>query len=294
MSATAQRAQIRLVAGNSIFTVPERVAVEQGIFDRHGIEIVTDADWDARNHVIKDGEKDPLKLFEGGRSDTFNMCEWGVLHRIEHSQRDVRIVYLRPAVVAQALVTIDPDIQEPHDLAGVEVGINESTGQHFTTIKLLEGALSRDQIKLAHGGGPQDLLDHVHKRTFGAVALMEPFLSLAIRQGAHVLGSFFYRGAQAFATAIGVEQQRAYIAAINEAVDLINADPEAYRSHITIAAGGALAPEELSSDYYRFVHAQPYSQERFAKQYSWLETWDLVEGGRSYDQIIDPSAFAPA
>lgn len=294
MSAITERAKIRLVAGNSIFTVPERVAVEEGIFERHGVEIVTDAEWDARNHVIKDGEKDPLRLFEGRRSDTFNMCEWGVLHRIEHSERDVRIVYLRPAVVAQALVTLDPEVQEPHDLAGVAVGINESTGQHFTTIKLLEGALSREQIVLAHGGGPGDLLDHLHKRTFGAVALMEPFLSLAIKQGAHVLGSFFYRGAQAFATDVSVEHQRAYIAAVDEAVDRINADPARYRSQITVAAGGALAPEELSSDYYRFVHAQPYSEERFAKQYSWLEKWDLVEGGRSYADVIDTSAFAAA
>jgi len=294
MSATAQTAKIRLLAGNSIFTVPERVAVEEGIFERHGVEIVTDADWDQRNHVIKDAEKDPLKLFEGRRSDTFNMCEWGVLHRIEHSERDVRIVYLRPAVVAQALVTLDPAIQEPHDLANVPVGINESTGQHFTTIKLLEGALGREQIKLEHGGGPAELLEHVHKRTFGAVALMEPFLSLALKQGAHVLGSFFYRGAQAFATDVSVDAQRAFIAAVNEAVDRINADPDAYRGHITVAAGGALAPEELSSDYYRFVHAQPYSRERFANQYSWLEEWNLVEGGRSYEQIIDPSAFATA
>jgi len=294
MTAITERAKIRLVAGNSIFTVPERVAVQEGIFERHGIEIVTDADWDARNHVIKDDEKDPLRLFEGRRSDTFNMCEWGVLHRIEQSARDVRIVYLRPAVVAQALVTLDPAIQEPHDLGGVEVGINESTGQHFTTIKLLEGALSREQIKLAHGGGPAELLEHVHQRTFGAVALMEPFLSLAIKQGAHVLGSFFYRGAQAFATDVSVEHQRAYIAAVNEAVDHINADPGAYRRYVTVAAGGALAPEELSSDYYRFVHAQPYSEERFAKQYAWLEEWNLVEGGRSYGDVIDTSAFAAA
>lgn len=294
MATTTERAQIRLIAGNSVFYVPERVAVEEGIFAKHGLDVVTDVEWDDRNHVIKDAQKDPLKLFEGRRSDTFNMCEWGVLHRIEHSQRDARIVYLRPAVVAQALLTLDPAIQEPHDLAGVPVGINQSTGQHFTTIKLLEGALTRDQIVLEHGGSPVDLVDHLHKRTFGAVALMEPFLSLALKQGAHQLGSFFYRGAQAFGTDVPVEDQRAFIAAINEAVDLIDADPDRYRGHVTVAAGGALEPEELSTDYYRYVHAQPYTAERFANQYAWLEQWDLVEGGRTYEQIIDDSAFATA
>lgn len=293
MSQTAERAKIRLIAGNSIFYVPERVATEEGIFERHGIDIVTSADWDGRNHVIKDSEKDPLKLFEGGTADTFNMCEWGVLHRIEHSERPARIVYLRPAVVAQALVTLRPEVQEPHDLANVPVGINESTGQHFTTIKLLEGALTRDQIRLAHGGGPADLLQHLHDDTFGAVALMEPFLSLAIKQGAHVLGSFFYRGAQAFGTDVAVEHQRAYVAAVDEAVDRINADPERYLPYVTAAADGRLAVEDLSRDYFRFVHAQPYTEERFSRQYAWLEEWDLVEGGRSAGQIIDPSAFAP-
>ncbi|MCK9247566.1 MAG: hypothetical protein M0P31_01100 [Solirubrobacteraceae bacterium] len=294
MSASTDLAPIRLTAGNSVFYVPERVAVEEGIFERHGVEIVTDAEWSARNHAIKDDEKDPVKLFDARRSDTFNMCEWGVLHRVEYAERDVRIVYLRPAVVAQALVTLDPTVQEPHDLIGRKVGINQSTGQHFTTIKLLEGALTRDQIDLAHGGGPQELVDHLHEGTFGAVALMEPFLSLAIKQGAHVLGSFFYRGAQAFGTDVPVEHQRRFIAAVNEAVDLINADPARYAAHVVEPTGGALAPEELSGDYHRYVHAQPYSQERFANQYSWLESWDLVEGGRSYDQIIDPAAFATA
>jgi len=294
MSTTTERATIRLIAGNSVFYVPERVAVEEGIFERHGVDVVTDAGWDDRNHVIKDASKDPLKLFEGGRSDTFNMCEWGVLHRIEHSARDARIVYLRPAVVAQALVTLNPDVQEPHDLANVPVGINESTGQHFTTIKLLEGALTRDQIKLEHGGGPADLLDHMHKGTFGAVALMEPFLSLAIKQGAHVLGSFFYRGAQAFGTDVPPEHQKAFIDAVNEAVDLINSDPDRFREHVTVAAGGRLAPEELSPDHYRYVHATPYTEERFRKQYAWLEHWDLVEGGRTAGQIIDNAAFSAA
>jgi NitT/TauT family transport system substrate-binding protein len=285
------RNRIKVLGGSSVFSVPERVAFEEGLFDAHGLDVTSETDWNSRPHVIKDPARDPLALFESGVHDTFNMCEWGVLNRLERTERPAHIVYLRPAIVAQAIVSFDPRLQEPHDLAGQEVGIVETTGQHFTTLKLLEGSLSRDQIKLVHGGQVADLLEATRTGRFPAATVMEPYVSLAVKQGAHLLGALFYRGAQAFADTVDEDTQRAYVAAVNDAVDLINADPEKYKPHVLKPVEGQLELSELRSDYYRYVHAQPYTQERFADQYGWMRDWGLVAGDKAYDDIIDSSAL---
>jgi NitT/TauT family transport system substrate-binding protein len=292
MPAAAETTKIKILAGTSIFTVPEHVAVDEGYFADEGLEVITTAEWEDRNHVIKDPVKDPLAQFESGTHDTFNMCEWGVLRRLENTERPAHISYLRPAIVAQALISFRDDIQEPHDLAGVPVGINETTGQHFTALKILEGSLKREEIVLEHGGDPSDLLAHLHADSYAAVTLMEPFISLALKEGGHVLAHTFYRGAQAFADSVPVEARAGFIRAVNRAVDKINEDPKRYRSYITSASNGKLEPEELRDDYYRFRHSLPYSEERFADQWSWLREWGLVEADSAYESIIDPAAAA--
>jgi NitT/TauT family transport system substrate-binding protein len=291
MSTTTQT-DITILAGNSIFTVPDRVALEQGFFADEGLNVKAVQKWEDRNHKIKDPIKDPLAQFESGVHDTFNMCEWGVLRRLEHTERAAHIAYLRPAVVAQALLSFDPRYQEPHDLANVAVYVNETTGQHFTALKILEGSLKRDEIKLEDGGEPWTLLDGARDGSYPAVTLMEPFITLALKQGAHILAHTFYRGAQAFADTIPAEAQAAYVRAINRAVDVINADPKAYRSYITTASDGQVEPEELRDDYYRFGHALPYTERRFDDQWTWLQEWGLVDAPAAYDKIIAPDAMA--
>ena len=83
---------------------------------------------------------DPLARFEAKAQDTWNMCEWGAIYRAEQAERPGRIGYLRPAVVAQVIVSFRPDVQEPHDLAGRPVGVgNLYFGNHYNTLELLGG-----------------------------------------------------------------------------------------------------------------------------------------------------------
>ena len=182
--------------------------------------------------------------------------------------------------MVQAIVSFDPELQEPHDLAGVTVAIKETTGQHYTTLQLLEGTLRREQIKVAHGDG--SLVELLEKGEFRAATVMEPYISLALKEGAHIIAQTFYRGAQTFAETVPLEAQQGYVRAVNEAVDLINADPDRYRGYITELAEGRLAPEELSRDYYRYTHAKPFSEQRFADTYAWMQSWGLAKGTKSF------------
>src|SRR2546430_16318732 len=71
-------------------------------------------------------------LFEQGKADVYNLCEWAGIDRSEKSARGAQVLALRPAVGAQAIITFDKGLQEPRDLAGVPIGINERTGSHYT------------------------------------------------------------------------------------------------------------------------------------------------------------------
>jgi NitT/TauT family transport system substrate-binding protein len=64
-------------------------------------------------------------------------------HRSQRAlERGAQVLALRPAVGAQAILSFDAAIQEPRDLAGVPVGINDRTGSHYTRCKV-SGVLAR-------------------------------------------------------------------------------------------------------------------------------------------------------
>ena len=75
--------------------------------------------------------------------------------------------------------------------------------------------------------------------------------------------------------------------AVNQAVDLINANPDNYRSYIVGWTNGEVVPEELTQDFYRYTHAKPISAERFADIYSWMQSWQLADGSKEYAQIVN-------
>lgn len=295
MTTGVERATITTLRSNTVFTVPDRVAYDLGLFAKHGVDVEMSDQWSAPRNFAVDEQNDPLSWFTTGKFDTWNMCEWGSVYRVEKAdERSGRIAYLRPAVVASAIVTFDPAIQEPHDLAGVPVSTIFTTGAHYTTLQILEGALRRDQIEIVPlpAGDPGNLIQQLKDGEFRATTVMEPWLSLAIREGAHVVGEKFYRGAQVFADSVPLEAQQAYVAAVNEAVDLINADPDAYREYVTSVLGGQLAPEEVDLRNYRFTYAKEISAERFDDTYRWMESWGLADGNKSFSDIVDASVLA--
>src|ERR1700733_2952538 len=93
-----------------VFTVPDRVAEENGLFEKHGLDVVPSEGWTTSlNFVPGHPEHDPLAAFEHIKFDTWNMCEWVAVHRVEKGEaRPARIAFLRPAVVVQAIVSFEP------------------------------------------------------------------------------------------------------------------------------------------------------------------------------------------
>ena len=83
---------------------------------------------------------------------------------------------------------------------------------------------------------------------------MEPFISLGLKEGAHVIAACFYRGGEVISADLTAEQRKAYYDAENQAVDRINADFYKYAHHVAAHANGALQPHELLRAFVRYKH----------------------------------------
>lgn len=281
--------EVVIAPNQALFDLPEIIAIERGLFERAGLNVRFAEGSDER--ALLSTERDPLarfkeSLYESATADVYNLCEWGGIDRLERNSRGGRIAYLRPAVVAQALISFVPELNEPHDLAGVPVGINEFTGSHYTALHLLEGTLPRQEITLEHIGSPAVRLSRARSGEARAVMLMEPYISLARKYGGHIIGSYFYRGSEVIAPNLDEQRRAAFIEAVNAAVDLINADPAAFRGYVVNSVRGELVEDELSSDYYRYTKISPFTPERFAESYAWMKSWRLTDGKNSHESLL--------
>src|SRR5262245_3297985 len=142
MTTLSHRPIVTISPNNPVFDLPIFVARDEGLFEEAGIEVRFQAKYSERNPSDRE-VFDRLKesLFEQGKADVYNLCEWAGIDRSERSCRGAQVLALRPAVGAQAIMSFDSAIQEPRDLAGIPVGINDKTGSHYTTSQSLEGGL---------------------------------------------------------------------------------------------------------------------------------------------------------
>ena len=280
---------VRIAPNNQVFDLPVIVAIEEGLFDAAGLDVRFSATHADRE---RDGAQRPVmarlkeQMFDRGSADSYNVCEWASIDRLERGTRSGNIAALRAAVAAQAIITFDEKLQVPRDLADVPVVVQELTGSHYTTLQMLESALGPEHVKIERGGLPQTRWAGLEGGTYRVVTVMEPFISLALKQGAHIIAASFYRGGEVISPDLTAEQRKAYYAAENQAVDLINADFYKYAHHVTAHAKGALEPRELSRAFVRYKHVDYYAAELFGRAYEWMKARGMTEGQSEHDKLV--------
>jgi NitT/TauT family transport system substrate-binding protein len=225
-------------------------------------------------------------MFECGEADSYNVCEWASIDRLERGTRAGGIAALRAAVAAQAILTFDDSLQVPRDLANVPVVVQLLTGSHYCTLQMLESALGAEHVTIASGGLPQTRWSALRSGSVRAATLMEPFISLGLKEGAHLVAACFYRGGEVISTALTSAQRQAYYEAENQAVDRINADFYKYAHHITAHAKGALESHELLRAFVRYKHVDFYDSTLFARTYDWMRARGLTEGGSDHATLV--------
>ncbi len=280
---------VRIAPNNPVFDLPVIVGIEEGLFAKAGLDVRFSASYADRE---KDSAERPVmarlkeQLFDCGSADSYNVCEWASIDRLERGKRGGNIAALRAAVAAQAILAYEDALQVPRDLADVPVMVQELTGSHYTVLQMLESAVGPEHVKIAAGGLPQMRYAALKNRTTRAIAVMEPFISLGLKEGAHIIAASFYRGGEVIAPDLTPEQRKAYYDAENQAVDLINADFYKYAHHVAAHAKGALKPQELSRAFVRYKHVDYYDPTLFSRAYDWMKARGLSEGQSQHAALV--------
>jgi NitT/TauT family transport system substrate-binding protein len=289
MASAQGRPVVKIAPNNQVFDLPVIVGIEEGLFAKAGLDVSFSATHADRE---KDSVATPLMArlkenqFDCGSADSYNVCEWASIDRLERGKRGGNIAALRAAVAAQAILAIDDALQVPRDLADVPVLVQELTGSHYTTIQMLESAVGKEHVNIQKGGLPQTRYAALKSGAARAIAVMEPFISLGLKEGAHVIAASFYRGGEVISPDLTPEQRKAFYDAENEAVDLINADFYKYAHHVTAHAKGALKPTELLRAFVRYKHVDYYDATLFNRAYDWMKDRGLSEGQSLHSALV--------
>jgi NitT/TauT family transport system substrate-binding protein len=280
---------VRIAPNNQVFDLPVIVGIEEGLFDAAGLDVKfsathADREKDSVGRPIMSRLKE--QLFDCGTADSYNVCEWASIDRLERGSRGGNIAALRAAVAAQAILSFEEALQVPRDLADVPVVVQELTGSHYTTLQMLESAVGAEHVKIERGGLPQLRWAALKNGTARAIAVMEPFISLGLKEGAHIIAASFYRGGEVIAADLTPEQRKAFYDAENKAVDLINGDFYKYAHHVTAHAKGALAPHELSRAFVRYKHVDYYDPMLFSRAYDWMKARGLSDGQSEHAALV--------
>lgn len=285
----AAKTTVKIAPNNPVFDLPVIVGIEEGLFAKAGLDVSFSATYADRE---KDNAETPFlarlkeNMFECGSADSYNVCEWASIDRLERGKRGGNIAALRAAVAAQAILTFEDGLQTPRDMADVPVVVQELTGSHYTTLQMLESAIGRDHVKIVQGGLPQMRYAGLKSGQYRAVTVMEPFISLGLKEGAHIVAASFYRGGEVVAPDLTPEQRKAYYDAENRAVDMINADFYKYAHHVAAHAKGALKPNELLKAFVRYKHVDYYDPTLFTRAYEWMKARGMTEGQSQHGALV--------
>src|SRR5437868_11097779 len=197
MTMAADMPLVRIAPNNQVFDLPVIVGIEEGLFAQAGLDVRFSATHADRE---KDSAEKPImtrlkeNLFDCGSADSYNVCEWASIDRLERGNRAGNIAGLRSAVAAQAIVTFEEALQVPRDMSDVPVVVQELTGSHYTTIQMLESAVGAEHVKIVNGGLPYTRWGGLKKGPDRAVTVVEPFIRLGLEEGAHIIAAAVCRG----------------------------------------------------------------------------------------------------
>ncbi len=284
--------------------LPALVAYHEGLFEKQGLQI----EWADREkgvekkvepHVTSPKGVNPFashgKLFEQGKADMYNACEWGNYCRVQDTGAGSRQLGRR-AIIACAALVVAPDspVFTPQQLANKTIGVPFYFGTHYIALHMLEGFLPREMIKLCRApNGSRYRLDALMRGEVDATTLTEPHITLAEKKGCRIICSALFHGTEVASERVDAETYAAFNRAVREAVRRINADKRGYlhyfidyyaKSDPEIAA---LKVEDLRESRLVVCDPAPIPLDEMQRTYDWLKSWGMLEETASPLQLVN-------
>ena len=291
--------------------LPELVAFDEGLFAAEGIEVSfvdRDAGIDTKTDTNADTPKglDPHvshgRLFEQGKADMYNACEWGNYCRVQDTDRGGRQIGRRAIMVFAALVVPpDSDAHTPQQLAARLVGVPYYFGTHYLALQMLEGFLPRDLIRTCNtSNSSRARLDSMMAGEIDATTLTEPYITLAEKKGCRVLVQAPYHGTEVASDRVDADTYAAFNRAVREAVRRIDGDKRKYLQYFidyyaeTDAEIAALAVDDLRESRLQVIDPAPIPEAELQRTFEWLKSWDMLEETDAALDLVDVSVQGAA
>jgi NitT/TauT family transport system substrate-binding protein len=271
------------------------VAQQEGLFEARGltVEFIPAASAAERDQIITAGQADGM----------INEVVSTLLYNKDAIQ--VQIVrFARNATATSpqyyVLASAQSGITTPEGLKGVEIGMSQGTVIEYITDRLLQAeGLATEDIKSLAVPKIDVRMNLLASGELSAATLPDPFATLAIQQGAVIVTDDskhpeFGYSTIAFRKAF-IDQNpqaiTAFLAAIEEAIQRINADPAKYENLLTEQS---LIPAPLAGSYPMppFPGASVPSQAQWDDVLAWMKGKGLIDKDVSYSDSVNPS-FLP-
>ncbi|MCZ6446883.1 MAG: hypothetical protein O6831_01435, partial [Alphaproteobacteria bacterium] len=299
---TTNGTSVKLAVMNAVHDLPVLVARDEGFFKDEGlnIEFVTTpgmAQVTSSHEVQFDSvfERPLESVYNEGGIDQFRMCEWGIVKRAVEAEasglRSRKIVALGASMSKFAIVvSADSNFYEPEMLKGKPIAVTPNNGSHFVALKMIEGFLGKEHVKVTNAGSMPQRIEALKKGEVAAVSLMEPWISVAEKEGLRVLMETHSTRAEAAGDDLDGPTLAAIFRAQARACEVLAKDPTPYVHYFVNETGGRLEAKDFR--HQRLLHAppQPYTRERWDDTYNWTVGWDMTMPDSSFEKIVDNRA----
>ena len=302
MTTHTELKKVRLSVSNAVHSLSVLVAHEEGLFREEGLDVeLIKTAGSAHVNTVDRPEAifdRPLEtLYNSGGMDQFRLCEWGVMKRAvdgeKSDQRPAKIVALGSAMSKFAIVASpNGNIVEPEQLANTPVGVTIYNGSQFTTLKMLEGFLRKEEIQVVNIGTMPQRLEAVRRGEWGACTFNEPWISVAQKEGFRIILESHSTRSEAAGEEMDGPTLAANFRAQARAAAMIHDNPGKYSHYMTDETGGRIEPHELQTWRLLYAPPTPYTRERFERTYQWMLGYpDLVATGATYELVVDNRAW---
>ena len=287
---TADPVTLKLAVIPVIDTLPMFVARAEGLYARHGVnaQLVPVASAPERDQLLQAGQAD----------GTLNE----ILSVMFFNREKVRMQAVRYGHMASEgaghffiLASGQSGISEVSGLKGVEIGISQGTIIEYVTDRLLEAnGLAAAKIKYLAVPKIPDRMSLLASGELKAGVMPDPLAALAVQQGSKILlddTSNPKLGASVLSFRKEVIDRhpraiKAFLAAIEEAVGMINSDPSKYSG---LLAENKIVPQPLISSYRvpKFPFRGTPTEAEWSDVLAWAKAKGLLTADIAYHDSVN-------
>jgi NitT/TauT family transport system substrate-binding protein len=283
---------LRIAVLPIIDTLPMYVAQQEGLFVRHGVNVEFVP-------VASAPERDQL-LAAGGADGTINETLAVMLFNREKPQMQVVRYALRPTEGnGHFFIIASPKsgIASIDELKGVDIGVSQGTVIEYVTDRLLQAdGFTPQEIKTIAVPKISDRMALLASGELQAGVMPDPLAALVVSQGGKVVADDSKHPEYGFSVisfrkeVIDAQPEaiKSFLAAIEEATALVNADPAKYKN---VLSEQKLVPAPLLDTYQPpvFPSAGVPTQSEWQDALSWLKEKGILTTDVSYQDSVNAS-----